>query len=184
MRKQIFLYLIAAVFCSFISIVSAPESRGEEKTKVVGASPDGFKSYLNKLWIKVRTLAPKKKQSSGAAVAGIKGAEKGSEELTPYWKGEEESTLDKEIERYGIASGLMEKGKYAEAVVVLESFREEFPKSALLSQVIFSEGLCQIEAGNREAATLLMKEFIENYPDDEFTSDAKGLLASLKEEQG
>ncbi len=182
MKKHFSLFLVAALFCSFISIASAPDSWAEEKTKVVKTSSSSFKSYLNRLWIKVRTFAPKKKQSSGAAVAGIKGAEKGSEELAPYWKGEEESTLDQEIERYGIASNLMEQGQFAEAVVVLESFREEFPRSSLLSQVIFSAGLCQLESGNKEAATLLIKEFIESYPYNEFAADAKGLLASLEAE--
>ena len=141
-------------------------------------------SMFDRIWMKIRSLSPKKKRrTTESAVAGVKGKEKGSEELAPYWKGEKKSTLDKEVDKYAIAEDLMEQGKFYEAVVAFDSFREEFPLSQFIANARFSRELCLLKTGQKDTAIKGLKEFINDYPEHELSPDAKNMIAELKKEK-
>ncbi|MBE9502679.1 MAG: tetratricopeptide repeat protein [Proteobacteria bacterium] len=141
-------------------------------------------SMFDRIWMKIRSLSPKKKRrTTESAVAGVKGREKGSEELAPYWKGEKESTLDKEVDKYAIADDLMEQGKFSEALIAFDSFREEFPLSRFIANARFSRELCLLKMDQKDAAIKGLKEFIDDYPEHELIPDAKDMIAALNNDK-
>ena len=166
------------------STILTSYSFAEETNTIVKEEKKSSLSIFERIWMKIRSLSPKKKKMrSASAVAGVKGAEKGSEELAPYWKGEKKSTLDKEIEKYGIAEDLMEDGKFSEAIISFDNFIEEFPASRFAPNARFSKELCLLKTDQIDEAKKGLNAFIDAYPSHELTSDAEELMAALNEDQ-
>ena len=81
-----------------------------DKKESVALKESKSKRLLDKIWGKIRTLYPKKtKRRLGSAVAGVKGAEKGSEELKPLWKGDVTEKTNAEVEAFSIGEGLADE---------------------------------------------------------------------------
>lgn len=177
--KIVILSLIITLAQSTIITIS---SFAEEVNKIVKEDKKSTLSIFERIWIKIRSLSPKKKKMrSASAVAGVKGAEKGSEELAPYWKGEKKSTLNKEIEKYAIAEDLMEDGKYSEAIISFDSFIEEYPTSRFAPNAMFSRELCLLKTDQVDEAKKGLNAFIDAYPSHELTADAEELMSALNE---
>ena len=180
MKHIVAVFLVSTLLFSYDSVFVGSISLADEGKQTVGTEKKGLKSILDSIWTKIRTLSPKKKKrTSGAAVAGVKGAEKGSEELSPYWKGDGNARLNEEIERYAVAEELMEEGKYSEAIVAINSFREEFPASRFLPNLLFAKGLCYLRLDRMDEATKEFGDFLEDYPDHEMVADANKLLVVI-----
>ncbi|MDT8316820.1 MAG: tetratricopeptide repeat protein [bacterium] len=152
-----------------------------DKKEVVVSQGSGSKRLLDKIWGRIRTLyPPKTKKRPGAAVAGIKGAEKGSEDLKPLWKGDIEDKRDAEIEAFSIAEELAAGGKCSEALVAFANFGKEFPASSLAPNVQFISAICCLSTDRPDEAARLLNQFIADYPDHDLSPDAAELLESIK----
>ena len=152
-----------------------------DKKEIVISEEGGSKRLLDRIWGKIRSLYPKKSERTrGSAVAGIKGAEKGSEELKPLWKGDAADRKEAEIEAFSRAEELAEEGKCPEALVAFGSFEKEYPASTLAPNVQFISAICHLGTDRADHAAALLKEFIAQYPDHELNADAAELLKSLK----
>ncbi len=185
MKRLLTFLFISALFLAGEPFVSASPSYAEEGKKVVAEEKSTVGSILDKIWTKIRTLSPRKKaRSAGSAVAGVKGAEKGSEELSPYWKGDQKRDLKKEIEKFSVAEDLMEEEKYSEAIIALESFREEFPMSRFMPNAVFSKGLCLLKLDRKDDAVNELRKFLETYPKHDLATDATQLVTVLGTESG
>lgn len=177
MKNVLIIVFMSLFYLSAEAIVQSAAFAQDPGTEIKN---EDISSFLEKIWIKIRTLSPKKRnRSSGSAVAGVKGAEKGSEELKPYWKGEEADRSEAEIERYMSAEDLLEKGNYAEALVAFKSFREDFSKSRHFPMAVFSEGICLLKLGQNIEAASLLENFISAYPEHDLVPEAKKILQLL-----
>ena len=152
-----------------------------DKKKSVVLKDSNSKRLLDKIWGRIRALYPKKAKSNrGSAVAGIKGAEKGSEDLKPLWKGDAGDRKDVELEAFSRAEEFAEEGKYSEALVAFANFEKEFPASPLAPNVRFISAICYLSTDRADDAAGLLKKFISDYPDHDLNSDAAELLESIK----
>ena len=152
-----------------------------DKKENIVLKESNSKRLLDKIWGKIRALYPKKtKRRPGAAVAGVKGAEKGSEDLKPLWKGDAGDKKNAEIEAFSIAEELAEEGKCPEALVAFASFEKEFPASPFKPNVQFISAICYLSTDRPDEAAGLLKKFISDYADHDLNSYAVELLESIK----
>jgi TolA-binding protein len=177
--------IATAFILSLFILLSIPvnESRcfATEKMEVKFSNEQDL---IDKIWAKIRSLSPKTTNTSAnTAVAGVKGAEKGSEVLEPVWLGEQKLAESNENKRYASIEMLINEEKYTNTISAIKLFQEDFPGSKLLPNVLFLKGLCFLKLDRQEEAVSLLNEFIENYPDQTLYKDAKSLLAILKSEK-
>ncbi len=186
MKKILVLFLMYVFFISSVQIMDSvlyadDDLKTNEKIEEDEKIEEGITGVLDSIWTKVRTLSPKKRRRAPVtSVAGIKGAERGSEELKPFWKGREKSILNIEIEKISNVEDIMEAGEYSKAITFLESFQEEFPKSSFIPSVVFLRGFCMLKLERKEEAKTILKSFMNNFPDHDFAADAKQILIVMK----
>jgi len=181
--KRTVVFMVAAAFFLSTGIYTVDFSLAQEpEREVVKTEKSGIRELISRMWSRLRMLSPKRNKAiQDSAVAGVKGAEKGSEELKPYWAGEEQSSDNLGIEQYISAESLMEEGKYSEAIIAFDSFRETFKGSKYEGNAIFSTSLCYLQIEQEEAAAKALDSFISSFPDHELTGDAIKLRESIKE---
>lgn len=179
--KILYTFILAGMLVFQNGFVLDDSLFAADKKERVVLKESKSKRLLDKIWGKIRALYPKKtKRRLGGAVAGVKGAEKGSEELKPLWKGDASEQIDAKREAFSRGEELAEEGKCSEALVAFGNFEKEFPASPFAPSVQFISAICYLSVDQADEAPSLLKKFVLDYPDHDLNSDAVELLESMK----
>lgn len=179
MKSLIKLLLMAVLVLPAVSLNPAT-TFGEEKSKSNVEKKYEEKGFLEKLWIKIRKLSPNKyNKRSDTAVAGIKGAEKGSEELKPIWKGDESDKVLVEAAALKKAEDLMNNENFSEALVALGSFREDYAESQFMPNALFMSAICYLNIKETQKAQRDLKTLVSQYDNHELKPEAQELIKEL-----
>ena len=179
MKKIINLLIMIALTLPVGSLNLAP-SHGEEKPASKIEKKYEEKSFFDRMWIKIRKLSPNKyNKRSDTAVAGIKGAEKGSEELKPIWKGDESDRFLAEAAALKSAEDFMSRENFSEALVALGSFKKDYPKSPFMPNVLFMSAICHLSINEQDKAQTELQTLVSNYAEHELKGDAEELIREL-----
>ncbi|MDH3972709.1 MAG: tetratricopeptide repeat protein [Deltaproteobacteria bacterium] len=174
-----FLVIITLIFP--IGTLNQEKLYGEEKSTAKTEKKYEKKGFLDRLWIKIRKLSPNKyNKRSNTAVAGIKGAEKGSEELKPIWKGHESDKLLAESAALKSAEDFMNSDNFPEALVALNSFREDYPESQFMPNVLFMSAICYLKVKEPQKAETDLQTLISKYSGHELKTEARELMRTLE----
>ena len=96
-------------------------------------------AYLEQLQVKLEHTARRVNQptSSGSSVVGLRGSKQESSATTLYWKGKTtaEPVSTDEVKLFRSAVEQARAGQKTQAVAALQSFKEKYPKSALMPDV-------------------------------------------------
>lgn len=179
--KVIYTLLIAGMLVFQNSFILDDSLFAADKSETVVTKETKKRSFLDRLWGKIRAISPKRsKGKMKGAVAGIKGAEKGSEELKPLWKRDASERAEAEKEAFLKGVELADETKFSEALIAFADFKKEFPSSGFGANAQFISAICHLSLDQSDKAINLLKVFVSDYPDHELNADAVELLASLK----
>jgi hypothetical protein len=111
----------------------------------LGAQEKKKEPFWNLLQGKVQKLAPRKKNTAPAAVAGIKGSKNDRADI--YWKGKEKKVdIDEdELTKFTLAMEYQEKGDKALALKHFNDFLREYPNSSLHGEGVQAVQLLKTE---------------------------------------
>jgi len=172
------LVIIALMFP--IALLNSTTLYGQEKSTTIIEKKYEKKGFLDRLWIKIRKLSPNKyNKRSNTAVAGIKGAEKGSEELKPIWKGDESDKVLAEAVALKSAEDFMNEENFSEALVALNSFREDYPESQFMPNVLFMSAICHLSINDPQKAGIDLETLISKFSDHNLKPEAEELIKEL-----
>lgn len=178
MKRFIPTIILFAFVCVSIPILEQP-TKAEDKVEKHSIWESDL---IKKIWLKIRALSPKRDIKITTAVAGTKGAEKGSEALTPAWIGEDRSTDVQEIKRYGLIEELAASENFAELAGAVTLFETDFPQSKLLPNAILLKALSLLKLNEVEESKSLLIGFKDKYPDQSLSGEAQALLDLIESE--
>jgi len=182
--KKIINILVMIALIIPIGALNSTTVHGEEKSASKIERKYEKKGFLDRLWIKIRKLSPNKyNKRSNTAVAGIKGAEKGSEELKPIWKGDESDKLLTEAAALKSAEDFMNNEDFSEALIALNSFKEDYPESQFIPNVLFMSALCHLNINKPDKAESDLQALISKYGNHELKSNAEELIKEIEDKK-
>jgi TolA-binding protein len=172
------------------ALAAGSENRPASQPAVVvqQVEPDSaLRKLLDQIWARLRAIGPHQVTGSAAQgnaqVAGVRGAESTSSQLDPYWKGDRaaDPAYRRELEAYGQAQALVEKGDAAGAARGFEDFVAAYPAGALKINARFALGAAYAAAGQKEKSLATLDAFLRDYPAHPLGGDARRLSELLRQ---
>ena len=166
MRKlHLLVGLIIAVFIIALSQVGETQDKERRDTNT-------WVESMVKTVVQITEKQVDQNEEVPVAVAGLRGNQKKSSSMKPYWKGDL-SRRAPDYKDYNIIQVQMQKQDYRKAIQLVNRFKKEHPNSKLLPEVQFTLGLAHAAIGNQKKATLAFEEFIHQFPDHDLADSSR-----------
>lgn len=188
MRVDFIAVVFWMVWLGGVSVAHAAEDKAANKdqgaVKVEQAKTQGtLKQLIDRMWGRLRGLSPDNanaQATTGAQVAGVRGAESTDSLVKPYWKDDrsKDKAFRAEIQSYQEAVTLARGKDGDKAAAALNDFLARYPKSALRPNVYFALALMMSES-DRPQATTMLERLIREYPDHPLAKEAQALTRAL-----
>lgn len=177
MLKRLYITVFLVLFLSFQT--HAQTVVVEEQTHSV------FKGVFFKVWSKLKSLNPHRRQDARSQVvytAGIRGEEATETLIQPYWKGDlsEDDAFQEELNLFSSAQQFMDDGELENSLKAFSEFRQRFASSSLAANAEFGHSLSLAGLGRTEDAVAGLEQFVSSHPNHPLSPDAEQIISSLR----
>jgi len=183
------LALIVSLLVNFTPKIVAAEDAGDsssqvisaETNEIVQASEESVADYFGRFWSRIKAMTTVSSSGSNrtTAVAGLRGAEQDSDELSPYWKGDVPQSTAPDQVAFTAIGELIEKNDFAAAEEALMGFRQTHDKSPLRPHAEMTLAICQMQQGHKSSAKATLDGFLKEYGDHDLAPQAKAMMAMI-----